>query len=95
MELHLSRVLQERRIFPAFNIDRSSTRREELLLGPDVLQRVWTMRRMLAHLMDEQGNSENGLVVATEQLLQQLRMTDSNEEFLMSLGRPSDTGSRR
>ncbi len=95
MELHLSRVLQERRIFPAFNIDRSSTRREELLLGPDVLQRVWTMRRMLAHLMDEQGNSENGLVVATEQLLQQLRNTDSNEEFLMSLGRPSYSSAGR
>ncbi len=95
MELHLSRVLQERRIFPAFNIDRSSTRREELLLGPDVLQRVWTMRRMLAHLMDEQGNSENGLVVATEQLLQQLRMTDSNEEFLMSLGKSSYSSTGR
>ena len=44
MELHLSRKLQERRIFPAFDIEQSSTRREELLLGPDVLQRVYTMR---------------------------------------------------
>jgi transcription termination factor Rho len=85
MELHLNRMLQERRIFPAFNIDRSSTRREELLLGPDVLQRVWLMRRMLAHLMDEQGNGDIGLVVATEQLLQQLRATDTNEDFLMTL----------
>ncbi|GAB4574184.1 MAG: transcription termination factor Rho [Anaerolineae bacterium] len=87
MELHLSRQLQERRIFPAFNIERSSTRREELLLGPDVLQRVWLMRRMLAHLADQQGNGEQGLIVATEQLLNQLRMTDSNEEFLTILGK--------
>src|SRR3990172_7679695 len=48
MELHLSRKLQERRIFPAFDIERSSTRREEMLLGPDILQRVWLMRRMYA-----------------------------------------------
>ena len=53
MELHLSRKLQERRIFPAFDIEQSSTRREELLLGPDVLQRVYTMRRMVAHLTEE------------------------------------------
>lgn len=86
MELHLSRQLQERRIFPAFNIDRSSTRREELLLGPDILQRVWTMRRMLSHLADQQGNGDMGQLVATEQLLQQLRMTDTNEDFLTMLG---------
>ena len=41
MELHLSRKLQERRIFPAYDVEQSSTRREELLLGPDVLQRVY------------------------------------------------------
>ena len=46
MELHLSRRLQERRIFPAIDIERSSTRREELLLGPDLTPRVWLMRRM-------------------------------------------------
>ncbi|MGW8250182.1 MAG: transcription termination factor Rho, partial [Anaerolineales bacterium] len=46
MELHLSRRLQERRIFPAIDIERSSTRREELLLGPDITPRVWLMRRM-------------------------------------------------
>jgi transcription termination factor Rho len=86
MELHLSRLLQERRIFPAYNIERSSTRREELLLGPDVLQRVWLMRRMLAHLMDGQNGSDNALVMATEQLLQQLRQTDTNEDFLATLG---------
>ncbi len=87
MELHLNRTLQERRIFPAFDIERSSTRREELLLGPDVLQRVWLMRRMFAHLASDPPNGEGmGFVGATEQLLQQLRRTDSNEEFLAMLG---------
>ena len=87
MELHLNRTLQERRIFPAFDIERSSTRREELLLGPDVLQRVWLMRRMFAHLAADPPNGEGmGFVGATEQLLQQLRRTDSNEEFLAMLG---------
>ncbi len=51
MELHLSRKLQERRIFPAFDIERSSTRREELLLGPDLTPRVWLMRRMVAQMV--------------------------------------------
>lgn len=86
MELHLNRTLQERRIFPAFDIERSSTRREELLLGPDVLQRVWLMRRMLSHLMEGSHNGDAGLVMATEQLLQQMRQTDTNEDFLVALG---------
>ena len=51
MELHLSRKLQERRIFPAFDIERSSTRREELLLGPDITPRVWLMRRMFGQMI--------------------------------------------
>jgi transcription termination factor Rho len=51
MELHLSRRLQERRVFPAFDVERSSTRREELLLEPDTLNRVWLMRRMLSQMM--------------------------------------------
>jgi transcription termination factor Rho len=49
MELLLSRRLQERRIFPAYDIERSSTRREDLLLSGDELARVYTMRRMLGH----------------------------------------------
>ena len=53
MELHLSRRLQERRIFPAIDIERSSTRREELLLGPDILQRVWLMRRMYLQMIGQ------------------------------------------
>ena len=82
MELHLSRKLQERRVFPAFDIEQSSTRREELLLGPDVLQRVYTLRRMVSHLGDD---PEIGNTGAYEQLLSQFRQTDSNEEFLDSL----------
>ncbi|RMG87904.1 MAG: transcription termination factor Rho [Chloroflexi bacterium] len=82
MELHLSRKLQQRRVFPAFDIEQSSTRREELLLGPDILQRVYVMRRMWAHLAEQPDLGEIG---ATEQLLQQFRQTESNEEFLNSL----------
>ncbi len=82
MELHLSRKLQERRVFPAFDIEQSSTRREELLLGPDILQRVYTLRRMVAHLSED---PDMGYVGAYEQLLTQFRQTDSNEEFLNTL----------
>jgi transcription termination factor Rho len=81
MELHLSRKLQERRIFPAFDVDQSSTRREELLLGPDVLQRVYTMRRMWSHLSEQ----PEGIVGATEQLLHNFRLYDTNQSFLNSL----------
>jgi transcription termination factor Rho len=86
MELHLSRKLQERRLFPAFDIERSSTRREELLLGPDILQRVWLMRRMLGQML---GTPPNGagmdITNATEAVIDQLRRTESNEEFLQAL----------
>ncbi|GIV80837.1 MAG: transcription termination factor Rho [Anaerolineae bacterium] len=85
MELHLSRELQERRIFPAFDILQSSTRREELLLGPDILQRVWMMRRMLVQMTQPPANYD--IISATEALLNQLRHTDSNEEFLEQLTR--------
>ncbi|GAB4516003.1 MAG: transcription termination factor Rho [Anaerolineae bacterium] len=81
MELHLNRKLQERRIFPAFDLEQSSTRREELLLGPDVLQRVYTLRRMWAHLAEDDAGS----VGATEQLLSNFRQYETNEEFLNSL----------
>ena len=85
MELHLSRKLQERRVFPAFDIEQSSTRREELLLGPDVLQRVFTLRRMWNHLAED---ADLGATGATEQLLNQMRQTDNNEEFLNMLPGP-------
>lgn len=82
MELHLSRRLQERRVFPAIDISQSSTRREELLLGPDVVQRVYTMRRMVLHLAEQHDLAEIG---ATEQLMNSFRMYDTNEDFLNSL----------
>jgi transcription termination factor Rho len=82
MELHLTRKLQERRIFPAFDVEQSSTRREELLLGPDVLQRVYLIRRMWSHLAEDDNIGPAG---ATEQLLQTLRQHETNEDFLNSL----------
>ncbi|MDT8306284.1 MAG: transcription termination factor Rho [Anaerolineae bacterium] len=82
MELVLSRRLQERRIFPAFDIERSSTRREELLLSGDELQRVYMMRRMLAHLMDTPGYDISS---ATNAVLQRMRGTHDNYEFLETL----------
>jgi transcription termination factor Rho len=81
MELHLSRDLQERRIFPAFDVRQSSTRREELLLGPDMTQRVWTLRRML----DMRSVTEEDETQATEDLINQMRRTMTNEEFMQDL----------
>lgn len=83
MELHLSRRLQERRIFPAIDIERSSTRREELLLGPDILQRVWLMRRMYLQMigMAPQGAGMDP-AVASEAILNKMGKTKNNLEFL-------------
>lgn len=79
MEMHLHRKLAERRMFPAIDIERSSTRREELLLSKDVLGRVWTLRRMIDAL--------GGGADAVEPVLDRLRKTRSNAEFLASLNR--------
>lgn len=86
MELHLSRRLQERRIFPALDIERSSTRREELLLGPDLLQRVWLMRRMYIQMTSNppQGAGMDS-AVATEAILQRMIRTKNNAEMLENL----------
>ncbi|MCF6277701.1 MAG: transcription termination factor Rho [Anaerolineales bacterium] len=88
MELHLSRRLQERRIFPALDIDRSSTRREDLLLGPDLLKQVWLMRRMYIQMISPKpqgaGMSQG---VATEAIIQRIRQTKNNQEFLDSLSK--------
>ncbi|MGV8025917.1 MAG: transcription termination factor Rho [Anaerolineaceae bacterium] len=86
MELHLSRRLQERRIFPAIDIERSSTRREELLLSPDELQKVWLMRRMFLQMTGQppMGGGMD-LAVATEAILLRLEKTKSNMEFLSTL----------
>jgi transcription termination factor Rho len=86
MELHLSRKLQERRIYPAIDIERSSTRREELLLGPDITPRVWLMRRMYGQMV---GNAPNGagmdITNASSAILSQLEKTENNLEFLETL----------
>jgi transcription termination factor Rho len=88
MELLLSRKLQERRIFPAFDIERSSTRREELLLGPDITPRVWLMRRMVAQMVTPPpGGAGLDISTATESILQRLQQTNDNMEFLESLGK--------
>jgi transcription termination factor Rho len=86
MELHLSRRLQERRIFPAVDIERSSTRREDLLLGPDILQRVWLMRRMYIQMTSPQpqgAGMDSG--VAMEAIITRLERAKDNQEFLENL----------
>jgi transcription termination factor Rho len=86
MELHLSRKLQERRIFPAFDIDRSSTRREELLLGPDITPRVWLIRRMFSQMVNSPPSGAGmDITNATEAIIQRLARTDNNIEFLERL----------
>ncbi|MCX6026483.1 MAG: transcription termination factor Rho [Chloroflexi bacterium] len=86
MELLLSRKLQERRIFPAFDIERSSTRREELLLGPDITPRVWLMRRMFGQMMTAPPNGAGmDITTATEAILTRLSQTENNIEFLETL----------
>ncbi|MFQ5616204.1 MAG: transcription termination factor Rho, partial [Anaerolineales bacterium] len=86
MELHLSRKLQERRIFPAIDIDRSSTRREELLLGPDITQFVWLMRRMYGQMVASPPNGAGlDITAATEAILQRMARTGNNMEFLETL----------
>ncbi|HWQ05013.1 MAG TPA: transcription termination factor Rho [Longilinea sp.] len=86
MELHLSRKLQERRTFPAIDLERSSTRREELLLGPDLLQRIWLMRRMYLQMISPppQGAGMD-TAVATEAILQRMNKSRNNMEFLETL----------
>lgn len=86
MELHLSRRLQERRVFPAIDIERSSTRREELLLGPDITPRVWLMRRMYDQMI-AQPPFGAGLdpSTAAEAILQRLSRSENNIEFLERL----------
>ncbi|MDD2696310.1 MAG: transcription termination factor Rho [Anaerolineales bacterium] len=86
MELHLSRRLQERRIFPAIDIERSSTRREELLLGPDITPRVWLMRRMYDQMVTQPPHGAGmDPSNATEAILQRISRTNNNQEFLETL----------
>ena len=86
MELHLSRRLQERRVFPAIDIERSSTRREELLLGPDLTPRVWLMRRMYDQMIQAPPHGAGmDMATGTEAILSRLAATKDNIEFLETL----------
>ncbi|HLE48891.1 MAG TPA: transcription termination factor Rho [Patescibacteria group bacterium] len=76
MELHLNRKLADRRIFPSIDVTRSGTRQEELLYGKDILQKVYTLRRMLEMVSEDER---------TEALLERLKKTKDNKEFLDSL----------
>ncbi len=76
LEIHLDRKLAEKRIYPAININRSGTRREELLTKPDELQKMWILRKVV-HDMDEIG--------AMEFLLDRLRTTKTNNDFFDSM----------
>ncbi|MGL5097781.1 MAG: transcription termination factor Rho [Planctomycetia bacterium] len=76
MELHLDRRLVEKRIWPAIDVNRSGTRREELLLDPEELKRIWVLRRVL---------NDMNPVDAMELLTNRLKRTRSNAEFLMSM----------
>jgi transcription termination factor Rho len=78
MELHLDRKISEKRVYPAINIRRSGTRREELLTGEDELQRMWILRKLL-HGMED--------LPAIEFLLDKLKDTKSNDEFFRSMKR--------
>lgn len=91
MELHLSRRLQERRVFPAIDIERSSTRREELLLGPDITPRVWLMRRMYDQMITAPPHGAGmDMTTASEAILQRISRTDNNMEFLETLSEEKD-----
>ena len=78
MEIHLDRKISEKRIFPAVNINRSGTRKEEILTKPDELQKIWILRKLL-HPMEE--------VAAMEFLLERLKATKNNAEFFDSMKR--------
>jgi transcription termination factor Rho len=78
MEIHMDRRIAEKRVYPAININRSGTRREELLTKPDELQKMWILRKLL-HPMDE--------LAAMEFLLDKLKDTKTNSEFFDSMKR--------
>ncbi len=78
MELHLNRKLAEKRIYPAINVNRSGTRKEDLLMAPDELQKVWILRKIL-HPMDE--------ISAMEFMQEKMQDTKTNEQFFNSMNR--------
>ncbi len=83
MELHLDRRLAEKRIFPAIDIQRSGTRREELMLDENTLKQVWLLRRMAAAVAANSANPTE----ATEVVLERLAKSQNNAEFLANLSK--------
>jgi len=81
MELHLDRRLSERRIFPAIDIQRSGTRREELLLNEETIEKIWLLRRMVSMISADSVN----FTETTQRVLDRLRKTKNNAEFLAGL----------
>jgi transcription termination factor Rho len=77
-EIHLDRRITEKRVYPAINVNQSGTRREDLLIEPDLLQKIWILRKLL-HPMDE--------IAAMEFLLDKMKTTKSNDEFFQSMKR--------
>ena len=77
-EVHLNRRIAEKRVYPAIDINRSGTRREDLLIEPELLQKIWILRKLL-HPMDE--------ITAMEFLLDKMKNTKSNDEFFSSMRR--------
>ena len=78
MELHLDRKMAEKRVYPAINVRRSGTRREDLLMTEEELQRVWILRKLLTSMED---------VPATEFILDKLKDTKTNDEFFQAMKR--------
>ena len=78
MEIHLDRRMAEKRVYPAINVNRSGTRREELLLKPDVLQKMWVLRKLLYNMDDME---------AMEFLLDKIKATKNNAEFFDAMRR--------
>ena len=76
MELHLTRKLADRRVFPSIDVSRSGTRQEELLYGKDALPKIHTLRRMLELVSEDER---------TETLLERLKKAETNKDFLDSL----------
>jgi transcription termination factor Rho len=81
MELHLDRRLAERRYFPAVDILRSGTRREELLFSEETMKQIFLLRRMVSLV------SNDGSASATERVLERLAKTNNNKEFLTNLNK--------
>jgi transcription termination factor Rho len=76
MEIHLDRKMAEKRTYPAINVNKSGTRREELLIPQDILQKIWVLRKLLYPMED---------VEAMEFLLDKVKSTKNNDDFFNSM----------